>query len=59
MTKDVVCGMVIDPKSAAGKSVYKGQTFYFCSSGCKKAFDKEPEKYVKAQEHVSEHGQHH
>ncbi|MBM4425577.1 MAG: YHS domain-containing protein [Chloroflexi bacterium] len=27
-------------------SEYKGQTYYFCSLGCKKAFDKEPEKYV-------------
>ena len=59
MVKDVVCGMVIDPKSTAGKSEYEGETYYFCSSGCKKAFDKEPEKYAKAQENVSEHGQHH
>ncbi len=44
--RDPVCGMDIDPASAAGKSEYKGQTYYFCSSGCKKAFDKEPEKYL-------------
>jgi len=46
MAKDPVCGMDVDPKTAAGKSEYKGQTFYFCSLGCKKAFDKEPQKYV-------------
>ncbi len=55
--KDPVCGMDIDPMTAAGKSEYKGQTYYFCSLGCKKSFDKEPEKYIgKAQdEHVHHH----
>ena len=45
---DPVCGMDIDPNTAAGKSEYKGQTYYFCSMGCKRSFDKEPEKYVGA-----------
>jgi Cu+-exporting ATPase len=43
---DPVCGMDIDPATAAGTSEYKGQTYYFCSLGCKKSFDKEPEKYL-------------
>jgi Cu+-exporting ATPase len=34
-------------KDAAGSSVYKGKTYYFCCSGCKPAFDKNPAKYVK------------
>ena len=46
MTKDPVCGMEVDEKKAAGKSDYKGPAYYFCSSGCKVAFDKSPEKYV-------------
>ena len=46
MEKDPVCGMSVDPKSAAGKSDYQGKTYYFCSAGCKKAFDSDPEKYV-------------
>jgi YHS domain-containing protein len=29
-----------------GQLQYKGQSYYFCSLGCKKSFDKEPEKYV-------------
>jgi len=54
--KDLVCGMDIDPAAAAGKSEYKGQTYYFCSLGCKKSFDKEPEKYLgKADEHAHHH----
>jgi YHS domain-containing protein len=57
MVKDPVCGMEIDPKTAAGKSVYQGQTYYFCSAGCKKDFDKEPQKYVgaKTQGYQPEH----
>jgi len=54
--KDPVCGMEIDPKDAAGKAEYQGQTYYFCSPDCKKAFDKEPEKYVSPHPH---HGEHH
>jgi YHS domain-containing protein len=44
--KDLVCGMDIDPATAAGKSEYNGQIYYFCSLGCKKAFDENPEKYL-------------
>ena len=55
MVKDPVCGMDVDPKTAAGNSEYQGQTYYFCSAGCKKAFDKEPQKYIKVQEHGPEH----
>jgi P-type Cu+ transporter len=32
---------------AAGHSVYKGKTYYFCCSGCKPMFDKDPAAYVK------------
>jgi P-type Cu+ transporter len=46
MEKDPVCDMDVDPKTAAGKSEYQGKTYYFCSPGCKRDFDKEPEKYV-------------
>lgn len=46
MAKDVVCGMQVDEKTAAGKSEYEGSTYYFCSTGCKAVFDKEPEKFV-------------
>ena len=34
-------------KEAAGSSVYKGKTYYFCCSSCKPSFDKDPQKYVK------------
>ena len=57
MAKDPVCGMEVDEKKAAGKSEYNGQTYYFCSPGCKKSFDKEPEKYVGKEQ--KEHSGHH
>jgi YHS domain-containing protein len=44
--KDPVCGMEIDPQTAAGTSEYQGQTYYFCAPGCKRSFDKDPEKYL-------------
>ena len=53
---DPVCHMDIDPATAAGTSEYKGQTYYFCSLGCKKSFDKEPEKYLS---NTIEHEDHH
>ena len=40
---DPVCGMEIDPASAAGKSEYKGKPYFFCSEQCKKTFDADPE----------------
>jgi YHS domain-containing protein len=46
MTKDPVCGMAVDPETAAAKIEHKGQTYYFCCSGCKAAFEKDPEKYL-------------
>jgi YHS domain-containing protein len=43
---DPVCGMTVDTRTATITSEYKGQTYYFCAPGCKKAFDREPEKYA-------------
>ena len=46
VVKDPVCGMDVDEQTAAGKSDYQGQTYYFCSAGCKASFDKDPQIYV-------------
>jgi flavin-dependent dehydrogenase/YHS domain-containing protein len=46
MVKDLVCGMNLDEGKAAATAVYRGQTYYFCSQGCKATFDKAPEKYA-------------
>jgi len=47
MEKDPVCGMMVDPKRAAGSSSFGGRTYYFCSSGCKATFDKNPAKFAR------------
>ncbi len=46
--KDLVCGMMIDPKTAAATRVHEGTTYYFCAQGCAKAFEADPKKYIAA-----------
>jgi len=44
---DPVCGMTVVKAKAAATYEYKGTTYYFCGMGCKDAFVKDPEKYIK------------
>jgi Cu+-exporting ATPase len=46
MVIDPICLMEIDEKDAPAKSVYNGQTFYFCNESCKQKFEEDPEKYI-------------
>jgi len=43
---DPVCGMTVVKANAKATFDYKGTKYYFCSTGCKDAFAKEPEKYL-------------
>ncbi len=43
---DPVCGMKVDDQNAAAQSTHQGNTYYFCSQGCKKKFDENPEQYA-------------
>lgn len=43
---DPVCKMIVEESKSAGVSEYQGKKYYFCAPGCKKAFDKNPEKYL-------------
>lgn len=43
---DLVCGMAVEVATARHTSEYGGETYYFCSPGCKREFDREPGKYV-------------
>jgi YHS domain-containing protein len=49
MAIDPVCKMQVDEAKAAATSQYHGTTYYFCAAGCKRKFDENPEKYLKAQ----------
>ena len=44
---DPVCGMQVDPSSAAGQSEYQGKPYYFCALGCKQEFDSNPARYAR------------
>ena len=46
MAIDPVCGMEVDVTNPAATSEYNGQTYYFCSLGCKVSFDQEPLSYL-------------
>ena len=46
MAIDPVCKMEVEETKAAATSEYKGKKYYFCSVGCKRAFDKNPENYL-------------
>jgi YHS domain-containing protein len=48
MARDPVCGMEVKPNNAL-KSVYNGQTYYFCRANCKHEFDQDPQRFVKQQ----------
>ena len=43
---DPVCGMSVDPDHAEYRSFQKGESYYFCSAGCKETFDKDPANYI-------------
>ena len=46
LVRDPVCGMSVDPADAKEKVEYLGTTYYFCSTGCRSAFDKNPARYT-------------
>ncbi len=43
---DPVCGMRVDPEKAAGTITHRGQSYYFCSTGCLAKFKNNPEKVL-------------
>lgn len=44
--KDPVCGMNVDPATAAGSYDYQGHTYFFCCTHCLEKFRAEPGKYL-------------
>jgi Cu+-exporting ATPase len=44
--KDPVCGMEIDPATAAGSEEYDGNTYYFCSESCHQRFVATPDQFA-------------
>lgn len=44
MAIDPICGMTVDPATAAGSHDHQGQRFYFCGLSCLKRFKTDPER---------------
>ncbi len=52
MAHDVICGMDVNEQDATARgltSEYQGRTYSFCSPGCERQFDQEPERYAAKQ----------
>ncbi|GAA4154195.1 hypothetical protein GCM10022286_01430 [Gryllotalpicola daejeonensis] len=47
--RDPVCGMTVSPETAAASFEHEGETYYFCSRGCRTAFELKPEAFLTAQ----------
>jgi YHS domain-containing protein len=54
LVQDPVCGMSVDPDLAKDKVQYAGATYYFCSAGCRSAFEKDPARYTAQPVHVGQ-----
>ncbi len=46
---DPICGMKVDPRTAAGSFVHEGTTYYFCAKGCMQKFIAQTSKEPAAQ----------
>ena len=54
MAIDPVCRMEADENRAKYGSRYKGKSYHFCSAGCRKKFDEDPEKYSRMTRDIGE-----
>jgi len=44
---DPVCGMTVDPmKAGMLKTLFEGETYYFCNPACKETFENDPHSYM-------------
>ncbi len=44
--KDPVCRMTVDAETAKHRAEHAGQTYYFCSAGCRTKFVADPARYL-------------
>ena len=48
--RDPVCGMTVDPATSRHRFDYRGETFHFCSAGCRTKFAADPKAYLDKRE---------
>jgi YHS domain-containing protein len=46
LAKDPMCGMTVDPRTAPEHASYRGQTYQFCSPGCRAIFERDAARYA-------------
>jgi Cu+-exporting ATPase len=49
MAIDPICGMTVDPATAAGSHDHRGQRYYFCGLSCLERFKADPERVLQPQ----------
>ncbi|WP_262696073.1 heavy metal translocating P-type ATPase [Kordiimonas aquimaris] len=52
IVRDPVCGMLVDPETAANHLHHDGKDFFFCSIGCEAKFTIAPSQFVKSNDPV-------
>ena len=52
--RDPVCGMFVNPETSAHSFSYMDQTYWFCCSGCRTKFEKNPDQYLQQRDEVPE-----
>jgi P-type Cu+ transporter len=44
--RDPVCGMTVDPATSPHRFDHRGETYHFCSAGCRTKFAADPQAYL-------------
>ncbi|MGC4026413.1 MAG: heavy metal translocating P-type ATPase [Mesorhizobium sp.] len=52
VTRDPVCGMLVDPNGGKPRAEHDGHTYYFCCEGCRTKFLSDPAAYMTAKDPV-------
>ena len=52
VTRDPVCGMLVDPEAGKPSTEHDGRTIHFCNPGCRDKFENAPQDYLTATDPV-------
>jgi Cu+-exporting ATPase len=52
VTRDPVCGMIVDPQAGKPQLTYDGRIFHFCCKGCRTKFAAAPDDFLTATDPV-------
>ena len=56
MAVDPVCGMQVDPATAAHSHEHAGTRYYFCAAGCLQIFKADPKRFLEKKTAPSDAG---